>query len=75
MKYILLRKHTLPGFSNWNVLLESEDIQHIIEKYKDQIMTYGVPIKELRIVKEVDYEFKCALNIRGEHLRSGDIYE
>lgn len=46
-------------------LFASEDLSTIKEKLKEKVLE-GTPIKELSITKEIEFEFKCAIQMLDE---------
>ena len=65
-KYILLRKEYREGIPYYRFILECDDLEKIKEKIKSQVSGGGCPANFLYIVKDIPFEFKCAVKLNVE---------
>lgn len=63
--YSLFMKETTNTGIRYKLLEEKKDLTTISEKVKRMVIS-GTPIDDLRIVKNVDFEFKCALKFKED---------
>ena len=63
-KYLLLKRVYKPGFKDvYAIIMESEDFAEIEESIKKRVFD-GAPVRDFRIVSEVEFEFKCAIECK-----------
>lgn len=63
-KYLLLKRAYKSGFKDvYAIVMESEDFAEI-EEYIKQRVFGGAPVCDFRIVSEVEFEFKCAIELK-----------
>ena len=63
--YSLFLKEFTNGRLMYKLLEENKDLTTISEKVKRLVIS-GTPIDDLRIVKNVEFEFKCALKFKED---------
>ena len=63
--YSLFLKEFANGHLLYNLVMEKKDLNAISEKIK-RLVIAGTPIEDLRIVKNVEFEFKCALKFKED---------
>lgn len=63
--YSLFLKEFANGHLLYNLVMEKKDLTTISEKVKRLVIS-GTPIDDLRIVKNVEFEFKCALKFKED---------
>ena len=63
--YSLFLKEFANGHLLYNLVMEKKDLNTISEKVKRLVIS-GTPIEDLRIVKKVEFEFKCALKFKED---------
>ena len=63
--YSLFLKEFANGHLLYNLVMEKKDLNTISEKVKRLVIS-GTPIDDLRIVKNVEFEFKCALKFKED---------
>ena len=63
--YSLFLKEFANGHLLYNLVMENKDLKTISEKMKRLVIS-GTPIDDLRIVKNVEFEFKCALKFKED---------
>ena len=63
--YSLFLKEFVNGHLLYNLVMEKKDLNTISEKVKRLVIS-GTPIDDLRIVKNVEFEFKCALKFKED---------
>ena len=63
--YSLFLKEFANGRLMYKLLEEKKDLTTISEKVKRMVIS-GTPIDDLCIVKNVEFEFKCALKFKEE---------
>ena len=63
--YSLFLKEFANGHLLYNLVMEKKDLNTISEKVKCLVIS-GTPIEDLRIVKNVEFEFKCALKFKED---------
>ena len=63
--YSLFLKEFVNGHLLYNLVMEKKDLNTISEKVKRLVIS-GTPIEDLRIVKNVEFEFKCALKFKED---------
>ena len=63
--YSLFLKEFANGHLLYNLVMENKDLTTISEKVKRMVIS-GTPIDDLRIVKNVEFEFKCALKFKED---------
>ena len=63
--YSLFLKEFANGHLLYNLVMEKKDLTTISEKVK-RLVIAGTPIDDLRIVKNVEFEFKCALKFKED---------
>lgn len=64
--YILLKRLIANGYNRpYFTVLESENLNEIVEKFKRQVIA-GCPVDDLKIVKNQQFEFKCGLKFEDE---------
>lgn len=63
--YSLFMKEMTNTGIRYKLLEEKKDLTTISEKVKRMVIS-GTPIDDLRIVKNVDFEFKCALKFKED---------
>ena len=63
--YSLFLKEFANGHLLYNLVMEKKDLNAISEKVKRLVIS-GTPIDDLRIVKNVEFEFKCALKFKED---------
>lgn len=63
--YSLFLKEFANGHLLYNLVMEKKDLNTISEKVKRLVIS-GTPIEDLRIVKNVEFEFKCALKFKED---------
>lgn len=63
--YSLFLKEFADGHLLYNLVMEKKDLNTISEKVKRLVIS-GTPIEDLRIVKNVEFEFKCALKFKED---------
>ena len=63
--YSLFLKEFANGHLLYNLVMENKDLTTISEKVKRLVIS-GTPIDDLRIVKNVEFEFKCALKFKED---------
>ena len=61
--YSLFLKEFANGHLIYKLIEETKDLTTISEKVK-RLVIAGTPIEDLRIVKNVEFEFKCALKFK-----------
>ena len=64
MYSLFLKEFTNAGV-RYKLLEEKKDLTTISEKVNRLVIT-GTPIDDLRIVKNVEFEFKCALKFKED---------
>lgn len=61
--YRLNHRKNITGFGKmYRPLFESEDLSAVKEKLKKHVLD-GIPLYELSITKDVEFEFRCAVQI------------
>ena len=63
--YSLFSKEFSNGRLIYILVMEKKDLTTISEKVKHLVIS-GTPIEDLRIVKNVEFEFKCALKFKED---------
>ena len=63
--YSLFLKEFANGHLMYKLIEENNDLTTISEKVKRLVIS-GTPIEDLRIVKNVEFEFKCALKFKED---------
>lgn len=63
--YSLFMKEFANGHLMYKLIEENRDLTTISEKVKRLVIS-GTPIEDLRIVKNVEFEFKCALKFKED---------
>ena len=63
--YSLFLKEFTNGRLTYKLIEENKDLTTISEKVKRLVIS-GTPIDDLRIVKNVEFEFKCALKFKED---------
>ena len=63
--YSLFLKEFANGHLLYNLVMEKKDLNTISEKVKRLVIS-GTPIDDLRIVKNVEFEFECALKFKED---------
>ena len=63
--YSLFLKEFANGHLLYNLVMEKKDLTTISEKVK-RLVIAGTPIDDLRIVKNVEFEFKCVLKFKED---------
>ena len=63
--YNLFLKEFTNGRLMYKLIEENKDLTTISEKVKRLVIS-GTPIDDLRIVKNVEFEFKCALKFKED---------
>ena len=63
--YSLFLKEFANGHLLYNLVMENKDLTTISEKVKRMVIS-GTPIDDLRIVKNVEFEFKCAVKFKED---------
>ena len=63
--YSLFLKEFANGHLMYKLIEESKDLTTISDKVKRLVIS-GTPIDDLRIVKNVEFEFKCALKFKED---------
>ena len=63
--YSLFLKEFANAGVRYKLLEENKDLTTISEKMKRLVIS-GTPIDDLRIVKNVEFEFKCALKFKED---------
>ena len=63
--YSLFSKEFSNGRLIYILVMEKKDLTTISEKVKRLVIS-GTPIEDLRIVKNVEFEFKCALKFKED---------
>ena len=63
--YSLFLKVFTNGRLMYKLIEERKDLSTISEKVKRLVIS-GTPIDDLRIVKNVEFEFKCALKFKED---------
>ena len=63
--YSLFLKEFANGHLLYNLVMEKKDLNTISEKVKRLVIS-GTPIDDLCIVKNVEFEFKCALKFKED---------
>ena len=63
--YSLFLKEFANGHLLYNLITENKDLTTISEKVKRLVIS-GTPIEDLRIVKNVEFEFECALKFKED---------
>ena len=63
--YSLFLKEFATSGVRYKLIEENKDLTAISEKVKCLVIS-GTPIDDLRIVKNVEFEFKCALKFKED---------
>ena len=63
--YSLFLKEFANGHLLYNLIMEKKDLTTIAEKVKRMVIS-GTPIDDLCIVRNVEFEFKCALKFKED---------
>ena len=63
--YSLFMKEMTNTGIRYKLLEENKDLTTISEKVK-RLVIAGTPIEDLRIVKNVEFEFKCTLKFKED---------
>ena len=64
--YILLKRLYTPDYKiPYYTIHESEDLNKIIERLKQQVIA-GCPVGDLKIVQDEKFEFKCDVKFENE---------
>ena len=63
--YRLMEKGFHGGRMRYTCIKESEDIKVIADTLKS-VVTDGIQLRDLIVVKDMDFEFKCAIQWKSE---------
>ena len=64
MYSLFLKEMTNTGIK-YKLIEENKDLTTVSEKVKRMVIS-GTPIEDLRIVKNVEFEFECALKFKED---------
>lgn len=65
MYSLFLKTFTTEGVL-YKIIVENKDLTTVSNKVKTMVIS-GTPIDDLRIVKNIEFEFKCALKFKEEN--------
>ena len=66
MKYVLLKRISTPGYAHpYSIIKVDEDFSVIEKEMKSRIYD-GAPVRDFRIMTEIDFDFKYSIELKEE---------
>ena len=66
MKYILMRSISAPGYRDPHTIVDISDDLDYIKLKLSSLVKSGVPVGDLRIVRDIPFEFQCTVKLNDE---------
>lgn len=67
--YIINQQKSVPGYGEMRRCLSTHENLDEAKKKLCEIVRKGTPVHELCITKEIPFDFKCAVVIKGEEVQ------